>query len=91
MVSPPNVLWAGGQNFRSHLFVDDMILIEPALDNRLGQSSGVWGEGSYMAIGSDALNRDKLGVDGLWSSKQIILGYEVGSELPTLTLPEEEI
>ena len=51
IVCPSDMLWAGDQNFRSHLFADDGILIEPELPDRLGQSAAVWEDGSYMVIG----------------------------------------
>ena len=43
-----------------------------------------------MVIGNDSLNLDKLGVEGLWSSKQIILGYEVDFGKFTIALPGEK-
>ena len=44
-----------------------------------------------MVIGADALNKEKLGVEGLWSSKQIVLGYELDLNLFTITLPDAKI
>ena len=90
LICPSNCLWAGDQNFRSHLFADDGILIEPDLPDRLEQSAAVWEEGSFMVIGDDAMNAEKLGIEGLWSSKQIVLGYELDLELFAITLPDEK-
>ena len=91
LTCPSNSLWAGDRNFRSHLFADDGILIEPDLSGRLEQSDAVWEEGSFMAMGDDALNKEKLGIEGLWSSKQIVLCYELDFELFTINLHGEKI
>ena len=91
MTGPSNLLWVGGRNLRSHLLVEDVILIEPYLSDRLEQSADVWEDGSFMVIGPDALNKDKLGVGRLWSSNQIVLGYELGMGLFVITMPDGEI
>ena len=44
LVSPSNILRAADPNSRRRLFADDGIPIEPAIDGRLGRSSGVWEE-----------------------------------------------
>ena len=44
-----------------------------------------------MVIGADALNKDNLEVECLWSSKQIVLGRELDLDLYSITLPSEKI
>ena len=89
--SPANPLWAGDHPFQSHLFVDDGILIEPDIAGRLEQSATTWECGSFLVIGNDALNEEKLRIEGEWKSLHIILGYEVDFENFTITLPSEKI
>ena len=57
------------------LFADDGILIEPDLAGRLDQSASTWKKGCVLAICEDALNKDKIRVEGLRSSAHIVLGY----------------
>ena len=90
LIFPSNSFWSGDQNFRSHLFAGAGILIGPDLSDRLEQSADVWGEGSLMVIGADSLGKEKLGIEGAWSSKQIALGCELDLDLFTITLSDGE-
>ena len=89
--SPANPLWAGDHPSQSHLFADGGILIEPDIAGRLDQSAITWGRGSFLVIGNDALNKDKLTLEGAWRPMRIILGCEVNLEDFTITLPSEKI
>ena len=91
LIFPSNPLWGGGQNFRRHLFAADGVLIEPDLSDRLGQSAAVLEDGSFMVIGADSSNKEKLRIEVARSSKQIVLGYELDLDLFTITLPDGEI
>ena len=80
--SPANALW-------SDLFADDGISTEPDFPDRLIRSSSTWGPGSYMVIGTDSPNKDKLQIDGQLGSMQIISGCEVEFASFAITSPKE--
>ena len=88
---PGQSLLSGRERFSSCMYMDDCMLIECPVGNRLRANVECW-EWSFMQIlDDDSINLDKKRAGGNWSQKATLLGFEINTEEMSGQLHAERI
>ena len=88
---PTNVTRDGAWNFRSLIFVDDGMFLEPKVGTRPEQSVACFEHGARMLLGETAISKKKLELEGTWTQELLLLGYHVDLSSDSITLPEPKL
>ena len=78
----------GTDNFDSELFADDAIFVEPNLGQRPRLVISCWEDICRKMLGKDAINNEKIALEGVWDVQHIISGLEINVDKLTIRLPE---
>lgn len=76
---------------RDEAFVDDGMFLEPKIGQRMDLSALAWECGTDLILGLGAISKRKLATEGTWEKQLILLGYHVGIEEATSSLPAPKI
>ena len=87
-LGPPNPNWNGTDAFRQFTFVDDSMFIESQIGNRPELNVACWEHCLKRRAGEDAINQDKLGLEGKWNTSAILLGFEFNTVRNTVSIPK---
>lgn len=84
--------WCTSSPFQSRLYVaDDGMLFDIRNRARQPANTDTWGYITRGVLGKRAINTDKLGIGGAWSTDHTLIGFDVYSELMTVRLPEPKV
>ena len=89
--TPSNSLWGDSKPLHAEVFVDDGMFLEAQVGQRMEIATQVWGTGSDLILGDGSISKKKLGTEGTWEKKLVLLGYLVDLEEDTISLPDPKI
>ena len=87
----PSQVLGGRERFASFIYVDDCVLIECPVGNRLSACASCWEWSSQQILDDDSINDEKKKLEGQWSQRHTLLGFYVDTETMLIKLPEEKI
>ena len=74
--------------YTSRWLMDDGVVVEPLVGNRIQRSLAAMDESMEMVWGPRAINQDKLVEEGIPAASQLLWGLHLDFEAQTVTLPE---
>ena len=84
---PMNPIRDGAWRFRSLIFVDGGMFLEPNIGTRPAQSVACFEHGARLLLGDSAISEKKLKLEGEWTQELLLLGYHVNLAMDTITMP----
>ena len=78
-------------SYEAEVFVADAMMIGPQLGTRLAECANGWGRARRFLLGPDSLALRKLGLGGMRSQQQTMIGYELETESYTISIPTAKI
>jgi len=88
---PANPDRDGPEPFSSHTYLDDGMLVEPAMGRRLELSALCYEAAVELVLGPGAVSASKKSEEGEWATSAVILGLLVDTEAERMTLPWTKI
>ena len=88
---PQQSLLSGMERFNSFTYVDDCMLIERPLGQRLSACASFWEWSCKQILDDDSINLEKKELEGQWAQRATLLGFEVNTETMTAQLPGEKV
>ena len=77
----------GLEPFESHTYLDDGMLVEPAIGRRLELSAACYEAAVELVLGKGAVSSSKKSEEGEWATSAVILGLLLDTESERITLP----
>ena len=88
---PEDDSWNLNTAYRSFLYVDDCMLVEPNLGTRPQDSVEAWERICKLILTEKSLNEEKAKIEGTWNVEHTLLGFVVNTKECTIVVPEEKI
>ena len=73
------------------MYIDDAVMADVCLGNRLGKLANAWGERSRTGLGKTSVSETKKEAEGEWADEQIIFGHHVIVVGEAIVLPKSNI
>ena len=77
--------------FQSDTYLDDGMLVEPALGRRPQLSAACYEAAMELVLGPGAVSSSKKEAEGQWDTTAIILGLHVDTETERVSLPGQKM
>ena len=88
---PEDDSWNLNAAYRTFLYVDDCMLVEPSIGTRPQDSVEAWDRICELILTEKSLSKEKADIEGRWSVEHTILGFVVNTKEGTIAVPEEKV
>ena len=83
--------WRGWGPLRSYIFAGDAIFAETEIVNILEETVDAREAPRLGLFGMDSINEDKTKLDGAWSTKALVSGFDIDNEEATIFSPSPKV
>ena len=83
--------WRTTSPFLSFVYVDDGMFFDIRNSTRQQANTATWERITKGVLGNDAINNEKLDLEGSWRTEHTLIGFDVNSYYLTIKLPQAKI
>ena len=88
---PEDSRWNDSDNYSAFIYIDDGIFIGSVLGTRTTDCVATWEGIAKKISGQDCINTDMLESEGVWSTKALVLGFEIDTEEMIIRVPSAKV